>query len=238
MDATRNKKIFVILWILSILGTLAVFPYVFHLETLPATVSISKIILLGTIQSALLFGLVCWLSYKVLPKTDLNPFPPLFDRQCLKTTIYPALIAGFLVGLTIFFSDRYIFNDSLLSGRHPPIWTGLLASIYGGINEEVLLRLFLFSCFYFLVGKCIKIKKGNRSTILWCVNIFVALLFGLGHLPAALHLVTPSFFEVSRILLLNGIAGVVFGWLYWNRGLWTAMAAHFVTDLIIHAFLI
>jgi membrane protease YdiL (CAAX protease family) len=68
-------------------------------------------------------------------------------------------------------------------------------------------------------------------------NIIVALIFGLGHLPAAFKLIEPSFYEISRILLLNGIPGVVFGWLYWSRGLRAAMTAHFVADLMIHVFL-
>lgn len=72
---------------------------------------------------------------------------------------------------------------------------------------------------------------------MWTVNIIVAIIFGLGHLPAAFRLTAPSAFEIFRVLLLNGVAGVIFGWLYWTRGLWTAMAAHFMTDLVIHAFL-
>ena len=69
------------------------------------------------------------------------------------------------------------------------------------------------------------------------MNLLVALIFGLGHLPTALKLTTPSGFEITRILLLNGIPGLVFGWLYWSRGFWTAILAHFVADLVIHVFL-
>lgn len=66
----------------------------------------------------------------------------------------------------------------------------------------------------------------------------VAIIFGLGHLPVAFKLVTPSFFEIFRILLLNWIPGIAFGWLYWSRGLWTAMTAHFMADLVLHVFVI
>jgi CAAX amino terminal protease family. len=194
--------------------------------------------LLGTIQAILFFGFVCWISYKILPKTDLHPFPPLFGVYWLKKVVYPAVIAGVLVGLAIFLFDKTLFNSSLLSEGHPPFWAGALASIYGAVNEEVLLRLFLFTLVYFLIGKCVTIHESNRSTILWSVNILVALLFGLGHLPAAFKLASLSGFEIFRVLFLNGVAGVVFGWLYWSRGLWTAIAAHFVTDLMIHVFLI
>ncbi len=235
---TANKKTFLVLWVLCILGSLSVLPYIQHLDILPPTTSIWHVALLSTIQAALLFGLVCWISFKILPKTDLHPFPHLHKGNYLTQIVYPALISGVLVGITIFISDKIIFNNSLLSGVHPPFWVGALASIYGAINEEVLLRLFLFTLIYFFVGKCVTINEKNKSSILWCVNILVALLFGIGHLPAAFKLISPSAFEVFRVLLLNGIAGVVFGWLYWSKGLWTAMAAHFIADLMIHVFLI
>lgn len=230
-----NKKIFFLLWLLCITGSLAVFPYIRYLGVLPSTVSIWESSLFSTIQAGLFFGLICWLSFKILPKTDLHPFAL---RNPFKQIVCPALISGVLIGSAIFFLDKMVFFSSPLSGTHPPFWAGALASIYGGVNEEVLLRLFLFTLIYFLFSKAITIRAGNRSPILWGVNILVALLFGLGHLPTAFKLVPPSAFEVFRVLFLNGIAGVVFGWLYWSRGLWTAMAAHFVTDLMIHVFLI
>jgi len=39
---------------------------------------------------------------------------------------------------------------------------------------------------------------------------------------------------VAAALLLNGIAGVDFGYLYWKRGLESAMIAHFCGDFVIY----
>ena len=159
-------------------------------------------------------------------------------KDILRQIFLPGVIFGTLVGLIIFSLDKTVFQNSLLSGVHPPLWAGALASIYGGINEEVLLRLFLFTFVYFICSKFWGITAKNRLCILWIITVIVAIIFGLGHLPAALKLITASPFEIFRILLLNGIPGIVFGWLYWSKGIWTAMLAHFVTDLMIHAFLI
>lgn len=232
---THNKKILLFLWLLCIVGSLSVLPYVQYLGILPSSFSVLSVILLIFAQSSLFFGLICWLSYKILPKTDLNPFR---NKNLLRQIVYPAVISGVLVGLAIFLFDKSLFQSSLLSGVHPPFWAGALASIYGGINEEVLLRLFLFTLFYFLINKLGKVNPNKRMYVLWAANILVALLFGAGHLPAAFKFAPPSVFESVRVLFLNGIAGVVFGWLYWSRGIWAAMAAHFVTDLMIHVFLI
>jgi membrane protease YdiL (CAAX protease family) len=230
-----NKKIFIFLWLLCVIGTWAVLPYKQYLGIFPFSVSIGKIFLLGTIQSVLFFGLICWLSFKILPKTDLHPFQL---SNWLKQIVYPAIISGILIGLVILFFDKTLFGNSLLLGIHPPFWAGALASVYGAVDEEVLLRLFLFSLIYLIINKGFRVKADKRVVVLWTTNILVAILFGLGHLPAAFKLAASSAFEVFRILFLNGIAGLVFGWLYWSRGLWTAIAAHFVTDLMIQVFLI
>jgi membrane protease YdiL (CAAX protease family) len=229
----ENKKIFFSLWILCIIGSWAVFPYVQYLRILPASVSFGKFFFLGTIQSAIFFGIVCLLSFKIFPKTDLLPF--LFQNPLMRV-VCPAIISGILVGVAILSADKFLFHSALLLDIHPPFWMGILASIYGGINEEVLLRFFLFTLLYFLLCKSVKVTKQNRTLFLWIVNVVVATLFGLGHLPAAFALRAPSAFEIFRILFLNGIAGLIFGWLYWSRGLWTAIASHFVTDLMIHVF--
>jgi hypothetical protein len=43
--------------------------------------------------------------------------------------------------------------------------------------------------------------------------------------------ITPA--TTAYILSLNGIAALVFGYLYW-RGLGSAMLAHFSADIVLH----
>ncbi len=40
--------------------------------------------------------------------------------------------------------------------------------------------------------------------------------------------------SVTRASVLNGIPGLAFGWLYWKRGLESAMVAHFSADILLH----
>jgi len=68
----------------------------------------------------------------------------------------------------------------------------------------------------------------------WAANLLAAILFGLGHLPATAALVPLSKIVVLRAVVLNGFAGIIFGYLYWKRGLESAMVAHFSCDLIVH----
>jgi len=39
---------------------------------------------------------------------------------------------------------------------------------------------------------------------------------------------------ITRALLLNGLGGLAFGWLYWKQGLESAMIAHFSADIVLH----
>jgi membrane protease YdiL (CAAX protease family) len=59
----------------------------------------------------------------------------------------------------------------------------------------------------------------------------VALIFAAGHLPAASVIAPLDAPLVIRILVLNGIAGVIYGALFWRRSLEAAMAAHMATHV-------
>ena len=42
---------------------------------------------------------------------------------------------------------------------------------------------------------------------------------------------------IIRAVVLNGLLGLAFGYLYWKRGLESAMVAHFSADLLLHVAL-
>ncbi len=229
MIMTKNRHFFLV-WLGCIIGTWSIIPYLLQSHLIPESVPLAKLLFINTLLGAFIYAAILWLTSLILPKTDLKPFA---TNKPSKGIFLPGAVPGILVGLTLIVLEKTLFLHSALSGIHPSAWAGALASIYGAINEEVLLRLFLFSLIYFLLIKICKHTK-QRSYLLWGTNILVALLFGLGHLPAALKLVSPTTFEISRVLLLNGIPGLVFGWLYWSRGFYMAVVAHFVADLMIH----
>lgn len=229
-----KKKPYIILFLLCIAGSWSLLPYLYYLGMVPSSVPSFTLFLMTTGQSALIYGLVCWVSYLIVPKTDLSPFR--FDPP-LKRIVLPGVVAGAVVGLSIRLLSATLFPSPALSALQPPFWAGLLASVYGAVNEEVMLRLFLLTFVFFLLQKFVKFRSGNRLFFLWAANIAAALIFGLGHLPAAFKLAEPSAQVVFRVLILNGIAGICFGWLYWARGLWAAMVAHFIADLLLHVWI-
>jgi membrane protease YdiL (CAAX protease family) len=122
---------------------------------------------------------------------------------------------------------------------HPAAWKGFLASFYGGIAEEILLRLLVMSFLAWLGRFVSKTQEGKpTSAVFWIANILAAVLFGLGHLPATSMLMPLTPLVITRAILLNGIGGVIFGWLYWKRGLESAMVAHFSADIVLHVLFV
>ncbi|WP_255151994.1 CPBP family intramembrane glutamic endopeptidase [Halorarius halobius] len=98
--------------------------------------------------------------------------------------------------------------------------------LYGGITEELLLRFGLMTGLAYLGGRALG-REAPGAGVMWAAVLVSALLFGVGHLPAALAAfgeLTPLL--VVRTVLLNAVAGVAFGWLYWRRSLEAAMVAH------------
>ena len=59
------------------------------------------------------------------------------------------------------------------------------------------------------------------------------MVFGLSHLPATAALTTITSLVIFRAVLLNGIAGIIFGWLFWKKGLEAAIISHFVADIVL-----
>jgi len=225
----KNTRIFWLLWCLCIVGAWALIPYLYSSQIVPSDSSKVLLFSLITMQAAVVFGIACWISSKLIVKTDLHPF---VFAQPMKTIVYPGILWGTVVSLTLFLFDHTLFSNSLLANRHSSFWTGALASIYGAVNEEVLMRLFLLTLFYFYFRKWFGV---SRKSSLWVATFIVAILFGVGHLPAAFKFGSPSSLEITRILLLNGIAGVIFGWLYWSKSFWAALCAHFTADIFLHA---
>lgn len=147
-------------------------------------------------------------------------------------TLAVAAVAGLGVGLLLAGLDRTVLalGDP---GPGADRWKGLLASFYGGVTEEVITRLFLMT----LVLRLLTALRGDaRSTAVGLAAVAIAAAaFAAAHLPAAGMLAPLTARGVTRVMVLNSLGGLVFGWLYWRHGFEHAVAAHFCADVMLHA---
>lgn len=184
--------------------------------------------LVSAVQSAG-YGLVCGVLGILLgKKTGLWKDEQFLEQKPLMAANTVAILGG----------AALILPDLLFFGRHcqpimdsyavKPTLTYILAAVlYGGVIEEVMLRLFMMSLVAFLLHKLFGRKREKPSTsILVAANVIAALLFAAGHLPATSMLMGLTPMIIFRCFLLNGGFGLMFGWLYRKYGLRYAMIAH------------
>lgn len=203
------------------------------------------IILASIAQTAVLLAVAIFFGLKLAKSLDL-PVLTLFNESTptkeklpgfFKLTVSAGVITAILITLGDKLFGIYLPDLSVVNGQ-VAIWKTLLASLYGGIAEELLLRLFVMSLFAWIIAKIFKsVEPVKNSIIIWTAIVLSSVLFGLGHLPitSALTAITPL--VVLRAIVLNGIGGLVFGWLYWKKGLEYAIVAHFTADIVLLAIL-
>jgi membrane protease YdiL (CAAX protease family) len=113
----------------------------------------------------------------------------------------------------------------------PSWWACLLASVGAGVREEVWLRLGLMTFFVWLAARLAR-QSAPGAGLIWSANLIACLLFGAMHLPQAAALLGLTAPLVAFVFLGNGVPGLIFGWLYWRKGLVAAMVSHTVADIV------
>ena len=233
----------ILLWSAGTLGAVTVAVGVLpHLSaTMPLPAPLWLITAASVFQSALLVALAVWGGVALAPAVGLRA--PAFEAaalrrpimSALKPQILPGFIAGLLGGLLLFTSFRLSpAAIAAIPGQFsPPLYARML---YGGITEEVLLRWGLMTAFTWLAWRLFQGQRGAVNPALtWLAIAVSALLFGVGHLPVASFLIGSLTGPVVLFVVgLNATFGLLFGWLFWRRGLESAMIAHAMTHFVSH----
>jgi membrane protease YdiL (CAAX protease family) len=241
MKKLINGKLFFILLAACVISSMLAIPY--SLTITSSGIEISPIILLfSMLQNSVLFAHA--LFFGLLLSKHIGLGLPLLQgvlegkkqTQEIKSIMRPSICFGVLAGiLIVLLSIPFDTLTPELSHVSAPVWEAFLASFYGGIAEEVLLRLFAVSLLVWITFKIKKTKDGRPTDFgIWLSIILAAVLFGLGHLPATAQITALTGIVIIRAILLNGVGGIIFGWLYWKKGLESAIIAHFFADIVLH----
>ncbi|QNP81536.1 type II CAAX prenyl endopeptidase Rce1 family protein [Agrobacterium tumefaciens] len=151
-------------------------------------------------------------------------------RAVLRRQLPPALAAGIAVAVLMIIYSSVILpliTDAATLAKMTrfdvPLATRIL---YGGITEELLTRWGLMSFFAWALWRMT--GSGEiRSSLVWAAIIIAAALFAAGHLPFLFTIAAqPQPALVLAVLLGNFIPGLIFGWLFWRRGLEAAILSH------------
>ncbi len=243
-------KLYFVLWGASVFSILAILPYVTTLQAdvlQTLTIPLPLALLASVLQGAVLIAIVLLIGLPLSERLgfEIPILKNLLSKQKIEVDVarivQRSILFGFASGIAIILLDVLFRSQGVdvMNQVSVPAWQGFLASFYGGISEEILLRLFFMTFVLWVMSKIIRPegKVIENNLLMWSAILLAALLFGIGHLPVTASLTEITPLVIARALLLNGIGGVVFGWLYWKNGLESAMIAHFSADIILHVLL-
>ena len=193
------------------------------------------VVVVSTIQPVFLTLICGFFGYILAEKTGLmRSFR--FEQSKVLRTLIVSLIGGALFSLDAWTFSKWI--PQLAGGYEAAgsfdIVSWIASVLYGGICEEVMLRLFFMSLVAFFLWKVFFGKEKTVPTgVLIIGNVLSAVVFAASHLPATLQsfgALTPMI--VFRCFLMNGAFGLVFGRLYRKFGIQYAMLAHILFHIV------
>ena len=235
--SVQNFRIALLLAVAGTIAVLLLMPYLFAvMPQLAAKIPLPlrAFAVVQSLQVGVLLLLLGWTGLRLgyaygldapLLRNRLHAGP----RRTVSSRWATSIALGIAVGVVVVL----LAHALMLTSSEPTWWKGLLASFYGGIVEEALLRLFMVSLLVWLGARLLRVATPGAGTY-WTAIVLAAIIFGVGHLPAQAQTTALTTTAVLRTIGLNALGGIAFGWLFWRRGLEHAMLAHFSADLVLH----
>jgi hypothetical protein len=197
--------------------------------------SMNTLMLAASAQGALYSFLSAFIGLKLARKVNLK-----LNFGFDKSSFIIAVLIGAAVAFIISGYDRFVFSGYLPEQTTNYAFSPeyfMVGILYGGVVEELLLRLLVMSLLVFILWKL----SGSRGNTVISDRIYItaivlaALLFAAGHLPITAQTLGLSAGTIVRCFVLNGFGGIGFGYLYWKRGLAYSMYAHAATHVFMQA---
>ncbi|MGZ0049490.1 CPBP family glutamic-type intramembrane protease [Brevibacillus gelatini] len=203
---------------------------------------VSVLVALMMLQTCIFLALATAAGLWLLPSTGLRLwFVEHWSQKATLPFSLPAfwavsVVSGIVAGGVVALVDRSFFQPQMtVKRREDPIsnrFFGLLSSFYGGVCEEVLMRLGVMTVAVFLAQ-----KLGLGGISYWLGIAVAAIAFACAHLPGNYMTYGKSSVVTRWTLLLNGMLGILFGCLFWQYGLEAAIISHFCADIVLHVIL-
>lgn len=243
---TYKTKLFGVLWLIGMVGVLSLLliniPLPEH-EKLPPLWIIK---LLTLLQPTVLLFIGVTIGVALAEKVNLSA--PLAEAiatknsltPAIKPQILPGIIGGLIGGLATFLNfllwqpflpSDFVTKSSEISGNMP----FLTRIFFGGITEELLMRWGLMTLFVWIGWRIFQRGKGKPQPVYFIMAILLSsLLFGVGHLPIAFSFQTQvNAVFIAYIIMANSLFGLIAGYLYWQKGLESAMVAHGIVHIVL-----
>jgi hypothetical protein len=202
----------------------------------------SMLTIVLTVQTLVLVAGSAAIGVALAPRVGLGA--PFFEAiltggpvgAVLAQLLIPSLVVS-IGGALIFFAAYYLLVRPNLDGQTVQVMEGLRMKLglwsrilYGGIVEEIISRWGLMTLFVWLGALLV---GQPTAAVIWVAIVVSGVIFGLLHAPSYLGAgckSTPLFW--GAMIGLNLWASLIFGWLFWQYGLFAAMLSHMFFHLI------
>ncbi len=247
-----NTRLFVILWLAGLAGVLSFLlidlDALIKILPIPAETEIPPILalkLLSLIQQTVILAVAVLVGVALASKVGL--WSPVAEAtasggdavSALKPQIIPGIIGGLAGGVSLILIAAVLkpfLSPEMLArigefGKVLPFPTRLL---YGGILEELLLRWGLMTLLVWAAWRLFQKGQDRPKPIYFVGAILVSsVVFAIGHLPVAFMLFPePTLALTLFVIIGNSAFGLIAGYLYWKKGLESAMIAHALTHVV------
>lgn len=177
---------FSLLFTAALIGGAALIPYSFQLLKLssknkPLKMTMPRLVLLMLLQTAVLFAITIGIGLLAAHSVGLGaPYVEAIVADKGVPAVTPMLMSavtlGVLGGLFLQSMDLiflpYLPKPLIDMARTTSLWQKFAASFYGGINEEILMRLFGMSAFAWLMSRIWQTPAGAPTdAVFWIANL-------------------------------------------------------------------
>jgi hypothetical protein len=205
-------------------------PFEFMVDVLPT--------ILFFVQ-AIGFGLIIFIGLYLGKEIGFGA--PLLERWLNKEVVQERIVStlklsiglGIIVAVEKFILDRFIFSpfvpSLLIQWKQMPFGWKWVVPFQQGIGEEISHRLFWMTLLVWIIYKIQKPENNQPTSIgVWIPIIIVTIL----SLPGTIFWGAAPLIKLEFIILA-GTGGIIFGWLYWKKGIESAIIAHFIADVVL-----
>lgn len=206
------------------------------LETAVQQAGSLAVVKVVTAASFAVYTVICgFFGYILAEKIGLMR-PIRFQKAILIRVLQISALGGAVLSLDAWTFANWIpqLKDSYTAAGSFDATTWIASILYGGVSEEIMIRLFLMSGLSLLGWKLFfRSEEQVPVKVLIVANVLSAMAFAAGHLPATVQ----TFGELTPLLLLrcflmNGAAGLLFGRFYRKYGIQYAILAHMLFHLV------
>jgi len=248
-----NTRLFVILWLAGLAGVISFLlidlnALIAILPIPPGTempLSIPAMKLVTVFQQAIILAVAVLVGVVLASKVGLSS--PVAEAaasggdsvSAFKPQIIPGIVGGLAGGVSLVLiaaALKPFLSPEVLArlgqyGKILPLPTRLL---YGGIIEELLLRWGLMTLLVWAAWRLFQKGQNRPKPALFVGSILISsLVFAIGHLPMAFMLFPELTLALKLFVIVgNSAFDLIAGYLYWKKGLESAMIAHALTHVV------